>query len=217
MTAVPPSGDSAYKLAALQALATGGTQAKAALDSAKAAQATSQANALKQAAANSAAYGLGQAGDTALQEPINTAYNTQSGISDRVGAGTLPRFNNLQEPTGRLFDAKLLAGLNRGRGGGGSSGGSGGDEPESVEETLPPSPVDRTFFRDNPVTKKVDAQMQKNLGFALQTGTTPSAVRTRLLKEFAGNDKAVVYYYQVYNRAYEAQKAAAAAAKKKKK
>ncbi len=119
-----PPVDQAYKLAALQALATGGTQAKAAVDSARAAMTASQGDALKQAASNSAAYGLGQAGTTALQAPINTAYNNQAGVLDRVTAPRVAAGTNLQAPTSKVFDTKALQiaakQANSGGGGGGS-------------------------------------------------------------------------------------------------
>lgn len=125
-----PPVDQAYKMAALQALATGGSQAKAAVDQARTAMQTSQGEALKQAASNSAAYGLGQAGTDALQAPINTAYNQRLGSFDKVTAPSVARFTDLQAPTAKVFDTKAAATLSKlssggsGGGGGGRGGGS---------------------------------------------------------------------------------------------
>lgn len=121
--------DPAYRLAALQALATGGTQAKAALDQTRAQLASSQQAATSQAMSAAAQYGLGTTGEQALTEPINRAYNAASTTMDKVAAPRLARFETLKEPTAKMFDAKaaaILAGKSSGGGsrGGGGSGGS---------------------------------------------------------------------------------------------
>lgn len=124
----PPADDPGYKLAALQALATGGTQAKAAVDKARSDMAASQTSATREAMASAAAYGLGQAGTDALTQPIDKAYNSASGITDRIAAPRVAQFTNLQAPTGKLFDAKSalnsFRAANKGGGGGGSGSGS---------------------------------------------------------------------------------------------
>lgn len=121
-----PADAGAYKLAALQALATGGTAAKAALDQAKAGLEASRAEATKSAMTAAAQYGLGQRGVDELTAPVDRAYNRDiAGINTKVGSITAG-LDSMGAPLSKVFDTKYAAMTQPRRGSGGGGGGGGG-------------------------------------------------------------------------------------------
>lgn len=131
----PPADNTAYRMAALQALATGGTAAKAALDQAKAGLEASRAAASKDAMSAAAQYGLGAQAGQELAAPTDRAYNRNiAAVGTKVGAVTRG-LEALATPLSNVLDTKFAAGLaaRRGSGGGGGGGGGGGKEPKPVD------------------------------------------------------------------------------------
>ncbi len=147
----PAPVDQSYKLAALQALATGGSQAKAAVDQARSAMQASQGDALKQAASNSAAYGLGQAGTDALSKPISGAYGNRLSTLDQITAPRLSAFTALQAPTAQVFDTKsaAIAAKQAGSGGGGGGGGGSGGSSTKVDKWFTPDLQNQYDTKEN--------------------------------------------------------------------
>lgn len=109
MTFTPPPQDGAYKLAALQALAEGGTRAKAAVDQAKQAMDLSRQYAMQAAMNNSQQLGVGQAGQDELAALVNRPTQSSQKVIDRTGTADQAYLGALKEPLGRVFDTKYAA------------------------------------------------------------------------------------------------------------
>lgn len=135
MAAVEPSADNlGYKMAALQALSTGGSQALAALDKAKADTAASQKAATASAMASAAQYGLGQAGVDALTQPIDRAYNRDSAaLGSKINA-VKSGLDSLAAPLSAVFDTRYAVQQAKAAKGSGGGGGGGGSKKEPKED-----------------------------------------------------------------------------------
>lgn len=129
MTQVPPPVvDPAYKAAALQALATGGSQAKAALDQTKAALDASKAAMTGQALSEAARLNVSQPGRDQLASTISKPFDTgATALAARIQP-TINKQATLAPLVANQFDTKaaVIAAKNAGKGGGGGGGSGGG-------------------------------------------------------------------------------------------
>lgn len=208
-----PAGPDIYKTAALQALATGGSQAKASLDATKANMEAARTAAVGQALQEAGRLNVSQAGKDQLSNTIGAPTTRAEGTLQTRFDPRITQAAAAAGPTAAVFDAKYQLNLPKTRsgGGGGGRGSSGGSSTSSGSSAgLGATPVQTmgalgVGFRDDQAT-------QGNLNYALQAQLTPSQVKSKLQSDFKGNAPAISYYLTNYQQAYNAQ---AAAAKKK--
>lgn len=137
MTQIPPAQDPAYKLAALQALATGGTRAKADLDAAKNAMDISRKYVLDAAMRNSQQLGVGQQGQDELNAIVNRPTDQSFKSLDRKSAADTAYGASLSEPMGRMFDTSWAANLAKVQAAQAKSGSGGGGSGSSKKDKAP--------------------------------------------------------------------------------
>lgn len=197
-TEPPPADNSAYKMAALAALATGGTAAKAALDNARGALEASKATASKDAMSAAAQYGLGAQAGQELAAPIDRAYNRDiAAVGTKVGAVTRG-LDALATPLSNVLDTKFAAALasRKGSGGGGGRGGGGGSKkttPAYLDEYGSQSNLVYALKKSDPGAKFGDyTQAQQQ---AIAKGVDPLTAQ-RLFKNTATGDKLNSWYDQ---------------------
>lgn len=120
-----PAPDDLYKAAALQAIAQGGSKAKASLDATKASMEASRTAAVSQALQEGARLNVSQAGQDQLSNTITKPYTAAEGALQTRFDPRITQAAARQDPTARLFDAKYQLNLPKPSGRGGGGGGSG--------------------------------------------------------------------------------------------
>ena len=139
-----PDPKLAYRTAALKALATGGTAARAALDTANASLEASKAESIKQAMAASVGRGASGPVQDALTAIIGAGAGDIGAGLAKKGAAVGTTFDMVTPPWSKVFDSERAAAQAEARGGRGGGGGGGGGRGGSSKE-----PGTWDWFYDN--------------------------------------------------------------------